>query len=51
MIEGKTTIELKNTATGEKRTTTDKNMLTNALRQATAPYGALGVNFLSVIMN
>lgn len=51
MIEGKTTIELKNTATGEKRVTTDKNMLTNALKQATAPYGALGVNFLSVIMN
>lgn len=51
MIEGKTTIELTNAETGEKRTTTDKNMLTNALRQATAPYGALGINFLSVIMN
>lgn len=51
MIEGRTTIELTNAHTGEKKTTTDKNMLTNALRQATAPYGALGMNFLSVIMN
>ena len=50
MIEGRTTIELTNTGTGEKKTTTDKNMLPNALRQATAPYGALGTNLLSVIM-
>lgn len=51
MIEGRTTIELTNTGTGEKKTTTDKNMLTNALRQATTAYGALGINFLSVIMD